>query len=377
MRLLFVVGGYPPAKNEGGPGKMVEAVASHLNANGSLIDVVTTNRDGNTSLPLRGWNDVDYGRVYYGNLTTRAVPYFSIGMLITLVLKIRNYDYVSISSSWNLYGVIAGLVCEIFDVPYFVYSHGSYHPIRVKKNGRIKFLWWGLFDNRLYRKAKYIIAMSAEEVGHIREWGYNRNNVEILPIGVNEIYESPSNSDLNREENPYILYLGRVSPIKNLEGTIDYFAPFLSKGLLKLLIAGGGDAGYLETLKRYCKSKGLQGDIEFLGAVSEEKKYHLIKNCNYFALLSKGEGLPQAVLEAMHMGKKVIISKECNMEAAVKSGVAYLYEDPVTIEMIEMELSKNQGVTSNEKISAYAKEHFSWKSIVPKLKRLLESEGGL
>ena len=44
MNVLFVVGAFPPAFNEGGPGAMVYALSKQLVKSGCSVYVITTNK---------------------------------------------------------------------------------------------------------------------------------------------------------------------------------------------------------------------------------------------------------------------------------------------------------------------------------------------
>ena len=313
-KLLFIVGGFPPADKEGGPGAMIDAMVGHLCDLGYVSRVVTTNANGRDKLKdLLGWTSFNRYKVFFGNKWNIPIKYFSPRMFYEMFWEIKNTDFVFISSSWNLYGVLAGLFCMIFKKEYVLFTHGSYHPSRLQKSAVVKKIWWYIFDSRLYANAKVTIAMSEREAAQAQDYGVSA--IEVLPIGVSEAVEKAA-ADFDgcgsngTTENQYVLFLGRITPIKNIEGTIDFFETLLPRPGLRLLVAGGGDPAYIDELERYAESKGLENLIEFLGPVSESKKLELLRNASLFVLLSGGEGLPQAVLEAMHCGVLPIVSEE-------------------------------------------------------------------
>ncbi len=368
LRLLFVVGAYPPADKEGGPGLVIKALSKYLYSHNCIIQVSTTNKNGNEKLALN--NEIiedSYAEVFYGDYNCPLLPYHSMPMIKHTASVMDNVDFVFIPSSWNLYGVITGYLARRKRKPYAVYSHGSYHPVRLEKGRLKKALWWFLFDKWLYNNAKFVIAMSENERLQVKSYGVD-SEVIVLPIGIdNTLMESnytDPNSPMVALGQKYILFLSRISEIKNLEYTFDYFADFLIANDLMLLVAGGGDPAYINEVERYLDNHIAKNRIKLLGVVSASEKRHLLKNAQFFTLLSKAEGLPQSVLEAMHFGVPVIASNECNLLHAIECEVVLCDSDSDTLNTVADLLGNQERYERfSKKTLAYAKEHFDWQSI--------------
>ena len=370
LRLLFVVGAYPPADKEGGPGLMIKALSKYLYSHNCTIQVSTTNKNGNEKITFNNETVEDsYAEVFYGDCNRPLFPYHSMPMIKHTAAVMDNVDFVFISSSWNLYGVITGYLARRKRKPYAVYSHGSYHPVRLDKSRLKKALWWFLFDKWLYKNAKFVIAMSENERLQVKSYGVD-SEVIVLPIGIdNTLMES---NYTNPDPNPpmvapgqkYILFLSRISEIKNLEYTFDYFADFLIDNDLMLLVAGGGDPAFINEVERYLDNHIAKNHIKLLGVVSGSEKRHLLENAQFFTLLSKAEGLPQSVLEAMHFGVPVIASNECNLLDAIECEVVLCDSDSDTLNIMADLLGNQERYERfSKKTLAYAKEHFDWQSI--------------
>jgi glycosyltransferase involved in cell wall biosynthesis len=147
----------------------------------------------------------------------------------------------------------------------------------------------------LLRRARVVICCSEQLAAAMRDCGLD--NVRAIPYGV----EIP---DELGEEDPAapVLYAGRLSPEKN----IDVIAK-ATDGLPRI-IAGDGPLRPLVP--------------DALGFVSHEALSKLYDRAAVVVLVSRMEGLPNVVLEAMAHGKTVI--------ATPVGGIPTLIEDGVT-----------------------------------------------
>lgn len=367
INLLFTVGAYPPADKEGGPGIMIKALSEYLVKNNCSIKVATTNKNGNERLHYENETiKQENVEVFYGKCNKSFFPYHSMPMLKYIYKVIDDIDFVFISSSWNLYGVITGIIARFFRKPYALYSHGSYHPIRIRKNRFIKALWWYLFDRKLYNQANFVIAMSKNEKLQVKSYGI-KSKIIVLPIGIDkELMNLNSDPEiaLNYPKKEYILFLSRISEIKNLKYTFDYYGDFLIENNLMLLVAGGGDPKYVDDIKNYIINHKARKHIKLLGAVSDEEKKLLLQRAKFFTLLSKAEGLPQSILEAMHFGVPIIASPECNLLDAMNQKVVLNSSDDRTLLVLrELNKDKDKYQAISIKTKLYARQNFNWKTI--------------
>lgn len=133
---------------------------------------------------------------------------------------------------------------------------------------------------------------------------YNGNNIPAI-IKLQPI--TFSNLDFNI---PFLFFVGAILPKKNLEAL-----PYLLVGnKLNLLIAGEiFDKPYSNSIIELGKKLGVAERIFFLGSISEEQKFYLLKNCRYFCFPSKTEGFGLPVVEAMSFGKDILLSKATSL----------------------------------------------------------------
>lgn len=118
-------------------------------------------------------------------------------------------------------------------------------------------------------------------------------------------YDLPK--DLETLKGRYICYIGRLEKRKNpvalVEAAIKLDTP---------VVFAGQDQGELIKLRNFC-SKNNFNKLIYLGIVSKEMKFALIKYSNFIVIPSFFEGLPTVALEAIKIHKRVILTKYCYM----------------------------------------------------------------
>jgi len=105
---------------------------------------------------------------------------------------------------------------------------------------------------------------------------------------------------------PIVLYVGRVIPTKTLVTLVEAFAKVVREEPACLVICGEGELQpELESLARELNLEGL---VRFTGFLPALSVWTLMKKAAVFVSLSRFEGCPNTVMEAMASGCPVILS---------------------------------------------------------------------
>jgi glycosyltransferase involved in cell wall biosynthesis len=175
------------------------------------------------------------------------------------------------------------------------------------------------------KRAERIITVSLAERDNILDiFPAYENKIDVIPNGINEVF-------LNRkkfgEKDKYILYVGSLSPGKNVESIIKAFMKISTHIPHKLIIACTRPPIF-----RDMNFKGSIDKILFKENVGEEELANLYARADLFIFPSfyESSGLPP--LEAMSCGCPVIVSNIPALQE--RCGDAALYCDPHRVDDI-------------------------------------------
>jgi len=139
----------------------------------------------------------------------------------------------------------------------------------------------------------------------------------VVPFGVGPEF-APLHGERAREEarkglgldRPYVLFVGRVEPKKNLRRVAEaYFAATIVRKLPHDLVLAG-PARRTRGLTRIIRELGIESRVKRLGYVPEAKLPALYAAAELLLYPSKAEGFGFPVLEAMASGTPCVISKD-------------------------------------------------------------------
>ncbi|MCZ6806342.1 MAG: glycosyltransferase [Deltaproteobacteria bacterium] len=171
--------------------------------------------------------------------------------------------------------------------------------------------WFGFAPERfLYRRAARVIGVSQ---------GVADEAAEIFDVPPNKVVTIPNprrSRDASLEiapeheplfEKPVVLGIGRLAGQKDFGMLLGAFADVTARRDLHLVILGDGpDRASLEAQARQL---GLSERVFFPGFVNNPQAY--LRRARVFALSSRNEGFPGALIEAMEAGA-AIVSTDCD-----------------------------------------------------------------
>ena len=185
--------------------------------------------------------------------------------------------------------------------------HGMLEPWIMNRNYWIKKLpALMLYQKKAICKANYIHATAEREKVNLLKLGYN-DKIRVIPNAV-DVESIKIKESWQRTKT--ILFLSRIHEKKGLNFLIKA-ASILKKELdgYQIVIAGEGDASYIETLKQMVLQAEVQNIVSFAGGVYEEEKWKLFRKADVFVLPTFSENFGIAVAEALASGTPVITTK--------------------------------------------------------------------
>ena len=190
------------------------------------------------------------------------------------------------------------------------------------ENGKIGWLHHKLYSVA-YRQATCVVAQTPEMREQVvKYFGVDKEKVRVLvnPIDTEYIDEKLCDVDSPFADGINIVAAGRLVYEKGFDVLIDAFKEVSEKNSDFRLHIIGADKGCGKELAKQVKHLGLESRVTFHGY--QENPYRFFANCDLFVLSSRWEGLPNAVLENLYIGKPIIATKCVSiLEELIEDGV--------------------------------------------------------
>lgn len=222
----------------------------------------------------------------------------------------------------------------LIKVPYVVTIHDlimTHYPDS-RATTKNKLVYWlkikayQAIIKRAARNAEKIITVSDfSKQDIIKNLGVTHDKIEVTYEGFNLPERKDSNIDLGKWEikKPYLLYVGKSYPHKNLEKLVEAFKN-LDRNVQLVLV--GKEDFFAKRLKNKIDNLGLGQKIIMTGYVSDEELSSLYQDALAFVFSSLLEGFGLPPLEAMGQGLPVVSSSASCLPEIL--GDAVLYFDP-------------------------------------------------
>ncbi len=242
----------------------------------------------------------------------------------------------------------------------FLTTHAPFVDKRLRSLLLNLFVWF--YDKFLSKKIlnsyDKVIAISKWEIPYLRKLGCRKDKIIHIYNGIpKELLKIP----IKIRKPKTVLYLGRISPIKNLELILRIANKFKN---LNFKIVGPIENGYdfkanLRNVNIIDKIYNLKDEINYL------------KNSDIFILPSKREAIPTVLLEAMGAGKLVISSYTKGGKELINKDRGFLFENEDSlIKKLNYVIKNYKKLIKIRKNARKFAENLSWDKICKKLERL-------
>jgi len=230
--------------------------------------------------------------------------------------------------------------------------------------------YWRIMSPIAARTYDAVIAVSeAEKRNYVERMGAPAEKVRVIPLAADprfRIIEDQARLEAVRDRyglpERFILYVGRLVPVKNLETLLRAYRHALDRGASShKLVVVGRESWHSATLEALAAELRVQDKVVFVGTIFEDlpEVYNL---ADLFLLISHYEAFGTVSLEAMACGTPVVTSERGGLPEVVgDAGSVVPAEDAEEVgEHIVQILSSDERKSSMRKHGLERCGMFSW-----------------
>lgn len=295
-----------------------------------------------------------------------------ISLIIQMIQVVRENN-ITIVQTHGFKPTFLGFFAKIFcGIKWICFMHGT-----TNENFKVKF--YNFIDNLLQQAAHRTVLVS-EAQRNVVYGGYNNRRVKVLHNAVNlecpmpvSIGAQPVRDKFNLPKECKILVaVGRFSPEKGIDVLLDAFA-LLVRQIDNVHLVLVGDGQERLALEAQVERLALNGMVHFAGYT--ETPGDFVAEADILVLPSRSEGIPNAVLEAMAMGKPVVATAVGGVPEIIEEGVSgrlVLPERPDLLASILTELLINKKLKEHLAFEGkrHVQESFSVQARMAKLRAI-------
>jgi glycosyltransferase involved in cell wall biosynthesis len=324
MRVLHVTPYFAPAYVYGGPPRSIAGLCAALARLGVAVDVATTTANG-SGAPLPPATAVPVTRdgvvVRYFPWSEPRWLWHATGLRPWLNREIAAYDVVHIHGLWHLPGWHAARLARRHRVPYVVSPRGMLEPEALAIRAGRKAVAFAAIEHQNLISAAWLHATSARECETLEARSLGppvvlaANGVDV--DGLPSADPTPTLNAWKLADRPYLLFLGRVHPIKRLD-LLAHAIGRLRNRAFRLVVAGPDEGGHRAQLEPLFAQSGVE--VVWTGPVDGAAKADLLTAARVLVLCSDSESFGLAAAEALAAGTPVIATRTLAWEQLEQSG---------------------------------------------------------
>lgn len=323
------------SRDAGGMNVYVRELAKHLGRRGINVDIFTR------------WTDPTLDQII--PLGTRArlihipagpvaplpkndlyphVAAFADGIDCFAVTERAEYDVIH--SHYWLSGVAGLALARRWGAPHVVMFHTLARLKQAARPEECEPPLRGAEERRIIAQSDRVIVATADEREQIaRLYGNTRGHLRIVPCGVDLGRFTPAGRTAARAhlrralhlgDEPVILYVGRLDPLKGAELLVRAWAAMRERATLLIV---GGDARDPERprLRALARQLGVDHRIRFVDAAPQDELPAYYRAADLLAVASHYESFGLVAVEALASGTPVIAPRVGGLPAIVQDGV--------------------------------------------------------
>ncbi|AEH08331.1 MULTISPECIES: glycosyltransferase family 4 protein [Protofrankia] len=319
LRVLQVTPRFFP--DMGGIETHVYETARRLNAMPGLrVDVLTTDRDGSRP-PVEVVEGIRVRRV---PAWPRERDYY-VAPRIRAAVGGGYYDLVHCQGAHTAVPVIAMTAALAAGTPYLVSPHTGGHSSAIRH--RLRGAQWRALGPLLRRARQVVCVAEFEKEMFARLARVAVDRLRVVPNGVEP---ASTTTDIRPDADaPTVVSVGRFEKYKGQHHLIAALPTLLEREpRARLVLVGRGP--YEDELRTQAARLGVADQVSFTFVPPAERQAmtDLLAGAHVVALLSEYEAHPVAVMEAVALGRPVVVAPSTGLGELADRGLAERVDDP-------------------------------------------------
>jgi glycosyltransferase involved in cell wall biosynthesis len=324
MRILFVTPFYYPEHKFGGPPRKIHALASGLMRR--KFEVMVTTFDF-ANAKNRERSAVENIPVQYLRWIGKGLRQLPLDRRL-LSSAISDAHVIHCYGLYNFLCPLAMQLAHRHHKPAALEPLGMYPPRAKNRLAKLSYNW--AITRRMIRQSQGVIATSKSELKDLQEivppdkLAYRPNGIDL------ERFKNLPPADKLRirwnlsPQERVVLFIGRISPIKNLEQLIIAFAEADVPKARLLLVGPSLEERYMRKLRSIVSAKQLERRVTFAGPLYEEEQRAALALADLFVLSSLNESFGNAAGEAVAADVPVLLTNTCGIAPLIdrRAGLA-------------------------------------------------------
>ncbi len=325
VRILHVTPYYEQAWAYGGIPRVVASLAHGQARRGHQVTVCTTDAfDAERRLPsapsgLGAW-PVEYSGDgvelrHFSNLSNTLAYHLQFFVPLGLDAYLRDhagaFDVAHLHGCHNLPGTIAADRLSRAGVPYVLATHGT--APRIEHRRLAKWIFDHTVGRRVMPAARMLLAVTDAEHQQLRSLGIAAERIRVIPHPVDlaetrDVVRGRFRERFAIKWRQLVVYLGKLTPRKNIELLVDAFAQLASPAVG--LVIAGNDMGSGTAVRRRVEERGLSDRTLFTGLLRGSARLDVLADATLVAYPSQHEVFGLVPLEALLCGTPVVVSDD-------------------------------------------------------------------
>jgi glycosyltransferase involved in cell wall biosynthesis len=291
-------------------------------------------------------------------------------------------DIIHLMCHWTFLSALVYYFSRRLKKPYVVCPAGSL-PI-FGRSKLIKTLYNLAVGTKIIRNADRCIAVTRDEASQFVRFGVGHHKISVIPNGICLEEYLAKDDDAFRQayglsDNPFILFVGRLNPIKGPDLLLRAFCAIKDKFPHHLVFAGP-DGGMLSDLEEIVRQENVESRVHFVGYLGGTQKSLAYHAADLLVIPSRSEAMSIVVLEAGATATPVLITDQCGFNDIKEMGggvVVPASEEGIREGLINLLSRPGELKMMGNKLKQYTQEFFAWDHIVGKYIQLYEEILGI